>query len=53
MPPDIATRALVVTLKAPGGATKTSLEISALTGLAVRTINSIYARAIQRGFEPN
>ncbi|RKK19273.1 hypothetical protein BFJ66_g17761 [Fusarium oxysporum f. sp. cepae] len=53
MPTDIATRALVVTLKAPSGGAKTTAEISALTGLAVRTINSIYARAIHRGFEPN
>ncbi|KAL5610411.1 hypothetical protein FOBRF1_006528 [Fusarium oxysporum] len=53
MPTDIATRALAVTLKAPSGAAKTTIEIHALTGIAVRTINSIYARAIARGFEPN
>ena len=49
---DIATRALVVTLKSPIGG-KTTAEIAEKTGLKVRTINDIYARAIQRGFEPN
>ena len=53
MPTDIATRALVVTLKAPFGAAKTSIEISNLTRIPVRTINHIYARAIKQGFEPN
>ncbi|OJD17209.1 hypothetical protein AJ78_02702, partial [Emergomyces pasteurianus Ep9510] len=48
---DIATRSLVVTLKSIGE--KTSIEISDLTGLSVRGINSIYARAIERGFDPN
>ncbi|KAG7423456.1 hypothetical protein Forpi1262_v015371 [Fusarium oxysporum f. sp. raphani] len=53
MPTDIATRALVVTLKAPCGGAKTSLEIEAITGIPRRTIDSIYARAIKNGFEPN
>jgi transposase len=53
MPTDIATRALVVTLKAPAGAAKTTVEIHQITGLSTRTINEIYARAIRRGFEPN
>ena len=53
MPTDIATRALIVTLKAPTGAAKTSIEISSITGIPIRTIDSIYARAIKRGFEPN
>jgi Transposase len=44
---------MVVTLKAPAGAAKTSLEIYGITGIPVRTVNSIYARAIERGFEPN
>ncbi|KAK4106672.1 hypothetical protein N658DRAFT_394778, partial [Parathielavia hyrcaniae] len=49
---DIATRALIVTLKSPFGG-KTSAEISEETGISVRQINRIYARAIERGFEPN
>jgi hypothetical protein len=49
---DIATRALVVALKSPVGGRSTA-EIHAITGLAPRTIDSIYARAISRGFEPN
>jgi transposase len=47
-PYDIATRALVVTLKAAG---KPNNEITGLTGISKRTINSIYARAIERGFD--
>ncbi|KAM0187788.1 hypothetical protein ACHAPI_010938 [Fusarium lateritium] len=53
MPTDIATRALVVALMAPAGGAKTTIEIHAITGLPVQTIRNIYARAIQRGFEPN
>ncbi|KAH7471808.1 hypothetical protein FOMA001_g12984 [Fusarium oxysporum f. sp. matthiolae] len=53
MPTDIATRALVVTLKAPAGAAKTTAEIEEITGIPYRTINAIYARAIRQGFEPN
>jgi transposase len=49
---DIATRALVVTLKSPLGGRSTN-EVSEKTGLSKRTINDIYARAIQRGFDPN
>ena len=49
---DLATRALVVTLKSPPGG-KSTEQIAKLTGLPKRTINSIYARAIQRGFNPN
>jgi transposase len=48
----LSTRALVVSLKSPFGGKSTS-EIAKETGLSTRTINSIYARAIQRGFEPN
>ncbi|KAF4414769.1 hypothetical protein FACUT_13982 [Fusarium acutatum] len=50
---DIATRALVVTLKAPAGGGKTSREIESITGIPRRTVDSIYAKAIKRGFEPN
>jgi transposase len=49
---DIATRALIVTLKSPIGG-KTSAEIAEKTGISVRQVNRIYARAIERGFEPN
>ena len=49
---DIATRALVVSMKSPFGG-KTSLDISQETGLSVRQIDRIYARAIKRGFDPN
>jgi DNA-binding transcriptional MerR regulator len=49
---DISTRALVVALKSPSGG-KTTGQVAALTGLSPRTIDSIYARAIQRGFDPN
>ncbi|KAF1813253.1 hypothetical protein P152DRAFT_434157, partial [Eremomyces bilateralis CBS 781.70] len=49
---DIATRALIVTLKSPIGG-KTTAEIAEKTGLPKRTINAIYARAIERGFDPN
>ena len=48
---DIATRAFIVALKASGG--KSSTEIAALTGLSKRLVNLIYARAIERGFDPN
>jgi hypothetical protein len=49
---DISTRAVVVALKSPLGG-KTTTEIAGITGLSKRTINSIYARAIERGFDPN
>lgn len=49
---DIATRALIVTLRSPFGG-KTSAQISEETGISVRQINRVYARAIERGFEPN
>ena len=48
---DIATRASIVSLKSVGG--KTTLEIHGLTGIPIRTINEIYARAIKRGFDPH
>lgn len=43
---------MIVSLKSPLCGRSTA-EISALTGVKQRTVNSIYARAIQRGFEPN
>jgi hypothetical protein len=46
---DNSTRAAVVVLKAIG---KPNHEITGLTGVEKRTINSIYARAIERGFNP-
>jgi hypothetical protein len=48
----LSTRALIVCLKSPFVGKSTS-EIAKETGLSARTINSIYARAIERGFEPN
>ncbi|EMD90697.1 hypothetical protein COCC4DRAFT_186441 [Bipolaris maydis ATCC 48331] len=49
---DICTRALIVTLKSPFGGKSTN-QISEITGISPRTIDSIYGRACQRGFEPN
>jgi transposase len=46
---DLATRALIIAYKADG---KTNQEITEMTGVEKRTINSIYARAIERGFDP-
>ncbi|KAI0190103.1 hypothetical protein F4808DRAFT_444860 [Astrocystis sublimbata] len=45
------TRAAVVTLKAIGG--HTSATVAWLIGLPVNQVNCIYARAIERGFDPN
>ncbi|KAG7421869.1 hypothetical protein DER46DRAFT_653730 [Fusarium sp. MPI-SDFR-AT-0072] len=49
---DIATRAFIVSLKAPCSG-KTSAEVAELSGLSIRQVNRIYARAIERGFDPN
>ena len=49
---DIATRAFVVSLKAPCSG-KTAVEVATITGLLKSVINKIYARAIARGFDPN
>ena len=46
---DNSTRAAVVVLKAIG---KPNHKITGLTRVEKRTINSIYARAIERGFDP-
>ncbi|KAF1349451.1 hypothetical protein EJ07DRAFT_139849 [Lizonia empirigonia] len=46
---DLATRALIIAYKADR---KTNQEITKLTSAKKRTINSIYARAIKRGFDP-
>jgi transposase len=46
---DNSTRATVIVLKAIG---KPNHEITGLTRVKKRTINSIYARAIKRGFNP-
>jgi hypothetical protein len=49
---DISTRALVVALKSPAVG-KTTAQVVSITSLSKRTVDSIYARAIQRGFDPN
>ncbi|CCE34074.1 uncharacterized protein CPUR_08005 [Claviceps purpurea 20.1] len=48
-PHDIATRASVVTLKAID---LTTTEVASLTGVPTRTVNKIFANAIERGFDP-
>jgi transposase len=49
---NLATRSFIVALISPRGG-KTTAEVAEITGLPKRTINSIYARAIARGFDPN
>lgn len=49
---DIATRSFVVALKSPLGG-KSTATVAAVTGVKPRTVDNIYARAIQRGFDPN
>ena len=49
---DISTRALIITLKSPVVGLS-SADIFATTGISISTINRIYGRAIQRGFDPN
>ncbi|KAI1827445.1 hypothetical protein F4861DRAFT_364718 [Xylaria intraflava] len=49
----IATRAIIVYLKSPLGGAKSPAEISAMTGVSKSSINRIYSRAIERGFDPN
>ncbi|KAF2191465.1 hypothetical protein K469DRAFT_371863 [Zopfia rhizophila CBS 207.26] len=48
-PHDSATRAQVVALKVFGASNE---DIEQQTGIKARTVNSIYDRAIQRGFNP-
>ncbi|KAK5992412.1 hypothetical protein PT974_05816 [Cladobotryum mycophilum] len=48
---DITTRTTVIVLKSAAG--KTSREVSEITGLSIRTIDRIYARAVDRGFDPD
>ena len=48
---NISTRATVVALKALGN--MTSANIAAQTGISLRQVHRIYARAIERGFDPN
>ncbi|EDU42785.1 predicted protein [Pyrenophora tritici-repentis Pt-1C-BFP] len=49
---DISTRAAILTLKSRFVGRSTS-QISEILGISPRTIDSIYSRACQRGFEPN
>lgn len=49
---DIATRASVVSLKAPAGGGLPSSQITEILNISVRSINRIYSRAISRGFNP-
>ncbi|CAF3446266.1 unnamed protein product [Fusarium graminearum] len=49
---DVATRAFVVSLKAPCCG-KSSVEVGYLSGQSIRQVDRIYARAIKNGFDPN
>ena len=49
---DPYTRTLIVALKSPSVGKSTS-QISELTDVHPRTVNRIYSRAIEAGFEPN
>jgi transposase len=51
MQTEMAIRAQVVTLRA--FTTKSSSEIANLKGLSISSVNRIYARAIERGFNPH
>ncbi|OQD70624.1 hypothetical protein PENDEC_c022G06215 [Penicillium decumbens] len=46
---DVGHQALIIGFKTLG---KTSGEISELTGVHVRTVNNIYARALERAYDP-
>ncbi|KAH8722395.1 hypothetical protein GQ44DRAFT_808030 [Phaeosphaeriaceae sp. PMI808] len=50
---DLATRASVVTSKAPAGGGLPSTQIEKITGVPISTINRIYARAVARSFKPD
>ncbi|KAF2474662.1 uncharacterized protein BDR25DRAFT_254994, partial [Lindgomyces ingoldianus] len=43
---------LVVALKSPSVG-KTTQQVVSITGLPKRTVDSIYGRAVKRGFNPN
>ncbi|KAJ5593304.1 hypothetical protein N7537_010208 [Penicillium hordei] len=47
---DIAKRAMIVTCKATGLSTTT---ISELSGFSTRTVNRVYERALENGFDPD
>ena len=49
---EISMRALIVTLKSPVVGLS-SADIFAKTGVSISSINRIYAKAIERGFDPN
>ncbi len=49
---DLSVGAAVVALKSPLGG-KSTAEVVAITGPPKGTVNGIYARAIERGFNPN
>jgi len=49
---DIATRAIIITLKSPLVGMKTS-NIAKKLGYSARQVQRIYGRAIKRGFNPN
>jgi hypothetical protein len=49
---DSYTRAIIVYLKSPYGG-KTTPEIAGQLEILPRTINKIYAKAIEYGFDPN
>ncbi|PHH59858.1 hypothetical protein CDD81_2437 [Ophiocordyceps australis] len=46
---DIATRASAITLKYSG---KTTDEVALLVGISSRQVSRIWAKAIERGFDP-
>ncbi|KAF3385585.1 hypothetical protein F1880_001764 [Penicillium rolfsii] len=48
---DLATRAFVLALKTYS--TKTTEEIAAICGLSRSTVNRIFVRACERGYDPN
>jgi transposase len=47
---DIATRAFVLGLKCCGTSTT---EAASISGVSIRQVNRIYARALKRGFDPS
>lgn len=49
---NITTRAIIITLLSPVSG-KTTIKVAEKTSLSARQVNRIYARVIQRGFDPN